>query len=350
MSQKANYFRLGVFILAAVAIFIALVLALTAGQLLKGTVTMETYFNESVQGLDIGSQVKYRGVQVGRVTQIGFSAPKYQRDVPWSERKQYVLVEAELDRAVIGTQDAPDPDRLNNAVERGLRVRLAPVGITGAAYLEIDILDPKLNRPLEIGWKPDYAYIPSAPSTYNQIVRGAQRVFAQLDDADIDGVIRDIAALARTANYKLSELQLGELSKDLASTMREARTLVARLDKLITSPELTGTLRDLSASSTRLREVLASPDWTAAPTKAVQAFETVRALAENKNLHDALTNLDRTLARLDALTAGSDTDVATALYNLRRATENLRDLSENAKRYPGSIFSEPPRPVTLPSK
>jgi hypothetical protein len=56
------------------------------------------------------------------------------------------------------------------------------------------------------------------------------------------------------------------------------------------------------------------------------------------------------MARLDALTAGSDADVAAALNNLRRTTEHLRDLAENAKRYPGSIFSEPPRPVMLPNK
>lgn len=350
MTQKANYFRLGVFIIVAVAIFIAMVLALSAGQLFSGAVKMETYFNESVQGLDVGSAVKYRGVQIGRVTHVGFSAPKYQQDVPWTQRKQYVLVEAELDREQIGTQGATDPERFLKAIEGGLRIRLAPVGITGTAYLEIDILDPASNPPLEIAWKPDYAYIPSAPSTYNQIVRGAQRVFAQLDEADIVRLVQDFAVLARTANDKLAELQLGALSREAAGAFGEMRGLVARLDKLATSPELHATLRDLSAASTSLRAALSNPDWSTAPTKAAQAFDAVKALGENKNLLDAFKNLDRTLVRLDALTAGSDADVAAALSNLRRATDHLRDLAENARRYPGTIFSEPPRPIVLPNK
>ena len=48
-------------------------LALGAGNVFKRTVTIETYFDESVQGLDVGSAVKYRGVQIGRVTRIGFT-------------------------------------------------------------------------------------------------------------------------------------------------------------------------------------------------------------------------------------------------------------------------------------
>ena len=85
-----------------------------------------------------------------------------------------------------------------------------------------------------------------------------------------------------------------------------------------------------------LREVLANPAWNTAPTAADDAFASVRAVAENKNLQDSLVRLDRILVRLDTLTAGSDTDVAAALYNLRRITENLRDLTETIKRYPAA--------------
>lgn len=349
MSQKANYFRLGMFIIVSVIIFVGIVLALSAGQLLSGTIRMETYFDESVQGLDIGSSVKYRGVQIGRVTFIGFSAPRYQGDVPWSKRKQYVLVEAELEPRQIGSP-APDPERLRNAVDRGLRVRIAALGITGTAYLEIDFLDPKANPPLDIAWTPANAYIPSAPSTYNQIVGGAQRFLAQLNEADIDRVISDIAALARTANVKLGELQLAPLLQEASTTLRDVRTAVARADQFFAAPELHATVRDLAAASASMRGALANPDWSTAPTKAAQAFDAVTLLAANKNLRDALTNLDRILARIDTLTAGADADVTTALYNLRRASDNLRDLTESAKRYPGTFFGEPPRPVTLPSK
>jgi paraquat-inducible protein B len=347
MSAKANYFRLGIFIIAATAILVAIVLALGAGNFFRRTVLIETYFDESVQGLDVGSAVKYRGVQIGRVTRIGFTGTLYQHDVPMKNRRQYVMVEAELQPELVGAREG-DSSQLIDMIAAGLRARLAPVGITGTAYLEIDFVDPKAYPPLAISWTPLNTYIPSAPSTYNQIVSGAQKFLAVLDNADIEGTIHSIAVLARTANDKLGELPVGALAHDASATLKEVRTLIARLDRTIAAPEVGQAMKDLAAASARLREVLANPGWATAPAQAAEAFAKVREVAENPHLQDALVRLDRILIRLDTLTAGSDADLSAALYNLRRTSENLRDLTETVKRYPGSVLAEPPRPVTSP--
>jgi ABC-type transporter Mla subunit MlaD len=350
MSQQANYFRLGLFIIASVVVFLAIVLALSAGQIFKRTVTMETYFNESVQGLDVGSAVKFRGVHLGRVTSVGFTSTKYQQEVTAKDRKQYVLVEAEVQPELVGAAGERQPERLQDMITSGLRVRLAPVGITGTAYLEIDYVEPRTNPLLEIAWNPEHFYSPSAPSTYNRIISGAQNFLAKLAETDIDGFITEVQVLVRTANDKLGELPVGALAYDASATLKEVRQLAAQVNKLASSPEVGSALRELAAAGTRLREVLSNPAWVTAPTEAAQAFARVREVAENKNLQESLVRLDRILTRLDNLTAGSDADVSTALYNLRRVTENLRDLTETAKRYPGSVFSEPPRPVQLPDR
>jgi paraquat-inducible protein B len=262
-------------------------------------------------------------------------------------RRQYVMVEAELQPELVGAREG-DSSQLIDMIAAGLRARLAPVGITGTAYLEIDFVDPKAYPPLAISWTPLNTYIPSAPSTYNQIVSGAQKFLAVLDNADIEGTIHSIAVLARTANDKLGELPVGALAHDASATLKEVRTLIARLDRTVAAPEVGQAMKDLAAASARLREVLANPGWATAPAQAAEAFAKVREVAENPHLQDALVRLDRILIRLDTLTAGSDADLSAALYNLRRTSENLRDLTETVKRYPGSVLAEPPRPVTSP--
>ena len=67
MTQKTNYFKLGLFVILAFALTAAMLIALGAGQFLKTETLAETYFNESVQGLNIGSEVKYKGVIIGAV-------------------------------------------------------------------------------------------------------------------------------------------------------------------------------------------------------------------------------------------------------------------------------------------
>jgi hypothetical protein len=287
-------------------------------------------------------------VQLGRVTKIGLTSTTYQKDQPPAVRKQYVLVEAEVLPELVG--GLGEMERLRDMILAGLRARLAPVGITGTAYLEIDYVDPKTNPLLEIAWTPDDLYIPSTTSTYNKIIAGAQNFLAKLAETDLEGVLTSIQVLVRTANDKLGELPVSALAYDASQTLKEFRQLAAQANRLVSASELGQAVRELAGAGTRLREVLANPAWDTAPTAAHEAFASVKAVAESRSLRDSLERLDRILVRLDALTAGSDADVASALYNLRRITENLRDLTETTKRYPGSVFSEPPRPVTLPSR
>ena len=150
-----------------------LLVVIGSGRWFQPKLTIETYFNESVQGLDIGSKVKYRGVVIGEVTQISFTYVKYQQDRPmqrarcatcWSRRR--------CSRKLLGGRAAAgeitSPENAKLEVERGLRVRLAPQGITGTNYLEIDYVDPPPPL-LPIDWTPDNVYIPSAPSTVTAV-------------------------------------------------------------------------------------------------------------------------------------------------------------------------------------
>jgi paraquat-inducible protein B len=344
MSQQANYFRLGLFIIAAIVVFIAIVLALSAGQIFSHTVTLETYFNESVQGLDTGSAVKYRGVQLGRVTNITFTYGRYEQDLPRSARKPYVLVESEVDPALFGFAAESDPERLQQAIERGLRVRISPVGITGTAYLEIDLVEGAPS-PLPIDWTPRNLYIPSAPSSYNQIVRGAQNFLVKLDRLDVETVLADAHRLLVTANAKLDQAQLDKLFGNADVTLKEVRAAAVQLNKVLAAPEITQATKDLAVAAARARELLANPKIDKLPEDAAAAVARVREIAESAEVKQSLAHADRILRRLDELTAGSDADIAAALANLRRFSENLRDLSESLKRYPGGVLGEAPRPV-----
>ena len=75
MSRPINYFKLGLFILIGFFFLASTVIILGAGKLFTRTITLETYINESINGLEVGSTVKYRGVKIGAVKRIGFVLP-----------------------------------------------------------------------------------------------------------------------------------------------------------------------------------------------------------------------------------------------------------------------------------
>ena len=61
MSAKANFFKIGLFTIGATIALIVLLVILGSGRLFQSKVLMETYVNESVQGLEVGAPVDVEG-------------------------------------------------------------------------------------------------------------------------------------------------------------------------------------------------------------------------------------------------------------------------------------------------
>src|SRR5689334_24962763 len=84
--EKFSYFKIGIFVISAVILGVLGVVVLGAGAIFQKKNIAETYIDESVQGLDVGSPVKFRGVPVGRVEDISLTSAAYRT------RLEYVLV------------------------------------------------------------------------------------------------------------------------------------------------------------------------------------------------------------------------------------------------------------------
>ncbi|MCI0481858.1 MAG: MlaD family protein, partial [Candidatus Dadabacteria bacterium] len=90
MSQKPNYFKIGLFVVLALVILAGAIIFFGGGKFFEEKVTVETYFDQSVQGLSVGSSLEFQGVQIGNVSYIGFAFNEYKTN------RQYVLVRAEI--------------------------------------------------------------------------------------------------------------------------------------------------------------------------------------------------------------------------------------------------------------
>ena len=345
MSAQANFFKLGLFVIAATGVLVLLLLILGSGRWFQSKVAIETYLNESAQGLEVGSKVKYRGVVVGEVTKIGFTYTKYQLDKPMAERLRYVMIEALLLPRLIGGRASGDitrPETARMEIDKGLRVRLAPQGITGTNYLEIDYVDPKTNPELPISWEPDNLYIPSAQSTVTQFIGTASDILARFQRLDLEGTLTNLNRLLITTNNRIEAIDSAKLSQ---STSR----VLDKLDKLPMEQigkDAAALLADLRVTNQRLSAMLDDPAIKRLPTDADAAAVALKKVLDDPNFAKSLSHLQSTLARLDRLTGGGETDLKRTLDNLRQITDNLRDLTENAKHYPSQlILGAPPLPA-----
>jgi len=372
MEKEHRYFRLGLFVILTAATLLAVLFILGGRSLFQPTLTIETYFNESVSGLDIGSPVKYRGIPLGSVSQISSSSTLYEREVPVGERKAYIVVRMKV--ATSQVQLAQLRREIPEYVERGLRAQTQIAGVTGQLYISLDDPGSPLPPQLPFDWTPEYSYIPSAPSLTSEIVGNAQKFLASLNAANIDAIAKNVNALVETLNRKVDEVPVKDLSKEGLGLLTDARATVNRVDRIIAEAPLAEALDRLDSASKRLDDLLADPGLKETLDKLASASERIdklladpglkrtvdnsaaftaglRDLVEGDGLERTIKNLDQTVQRIDALVGDNQYDVRVIVQDLRATADNLRSLSETAKRYPAGIFlGGPPARTELPWK
>lgn len=347
MSEHKKHYRLGIFVLLSTLIGLGLLVGLGAGKWFSTNARLETYFDESVQGVDIGSKIRYRGVVVGEVSGISFTRTAYELDKPAAQRQQYVMVTARVQPDMFGGDDSAFPDQatLDREIARGLRIKLTPQGLTGTSYLEIDFTDPAENPPLAIHWNPENFYIPTARSTVKQFVDGAQDAMARLQRIDIEGMVSHLSRILALTEEKIAALPLESIGHNLDRVSGELAD--AQIGQL--SREATALLSEVRTSNRALQGLLSDPAIASAPVDLALAAKRAREIMENPQIDQAVTHLNRALGRMDRLLTSRDQEIASLVDNLNEISANLRSLTETADRHPaGLLLGAPPKPYEPP--
>lgn len=139
MSAPSNHWKLGFFVVAGSCLFLAVLVFLGAESLQKETVTYSTYFDESVQGLDVGSPVKFRGVTIGNVSAIGVAPDRRHVEVSCGITVSQLVSLKLLDTSSKGLLlpfGRKRPATL--AIPLDLRMQLDSSGITGVKFISMN--------------------------------------------------------------------------------------------------------------------------------------------------------------------------------------------------------------------
>ena len=295
-NSNPNYFRLGVFVLAAIGVLIAVILIFGSGQLFKKSFLIETYLKQSVTGLDAGADVRFRGVKIGQVTLIGLSGDIYEKDVPFEQRRQYVVVRMQIFGDKLTEQQIAD------FVKNNLRARVKSMGITGVNYVEFDFSSGASDyTPLPYSWKPDDPVIPSLPNQADEIISGLQKLIGALNQMNLDETAKRFDALLANLNTLMAGD--GKDNEGLIRSVKEMNVIMERIAKVTDKGELEVLMRQLIGTMVALRQTITS----------IQG------------------------------------DTSATIENLKQASENINEFSRIASQSPSSlIWSEPPPKIVLP--
>ncbi len=285
MNDRDRNMRLGLFVVIGFALLIAMLFFFGLSSVFSAKTHLVTTFAESVQGLSVGSQVKYCGVTIGSVSDVSILT---------DDRVVVVGMDIELKNFISrGSNDFRQQKfqkYLQKELPKGLRCRLEYAGITGMKYIDFDYFstpEAEIPAPPEDVLREcnthDYIYMPSVPSTF-----------------------KDLFGALSVALERLSKIRFEEISDDLQRSLQG-------LAAILTDPAISSALNSINDTADNL----------AAGTAAVN-----RVLDEKK-LAEIVANVERVLASVDRFTNEASSNVKQ--MDLPGSSASLRQTSDQVQ-------------------
>ncbi|MCA1805493.1 MAG: MCE family protein [Xanthomonadaceae bacterium] len=291
MEPRVHYVIVGIFVLLLGSAAVALSLWLAFGQMGYETRGYRVYMSDSVSGLFLDAPVKYRGVQIGRVRDMGLDP----------EHPERVRLTLDIDASVPIKEDTV--------------ATLSFQGVTGIASIDLS------------GGSRESPELQAAPGERYPVIQAGPSLMTRLDAAttelmeNLNRAARDLSGLLNSDTRDRLE-QIVEHVELLTATLAERR------------PALGAGIESFAAAGEQLPAVLQRVDSTLASLEALA--EDVRIASQDVQAQvragsDSLQVLGgRTLPEVDAL-----------LVEMRQLTAGFQRLSERLEEDPRALLFGP---------
>jgi paraquat-inducible protein B len=295
MSQKPNTKLIGLFVVGACFAAFFTLLMLQGGSWFRHKSNYVLFFENPVDGLQVGSQVLFRGVPIGSVTDIKVKIDPNNSKVVLTP--VYIEIEPHLIKGLGSNQEADK--NMDYLVSRGLRATLEKLSfLTGVLQITFDF-KPRSPIIYHVHEK-DIKELPTAPSTLEQLTAIIDKI-AQLP---LDQIVKDIQAGFSGFKDLMKSPQLTDSLKNLDLTLQSAQKISVDLEQ--------------TAKPTMDRIHAAADSTDKAAQSAHQAFQRAAIMVDENG--STRVNLDKSLKEFS------------------QAVHSIRQLSEELERDPGSIL------------
>ena len=328
MASQRTKLAVGLFMTLGTIFAVMVIIWLGTSRFLEKGQYYVTYFDESVQGLDPDSPVKYRGVFVGRVDSIG------------------VAPDSKLIKVVLKIESG-------QTLDSNIVAQLKSVGITGSMFVELDRRkegEPDRSPPLS--FPSEYPIVASQPSEIGELLSGINDVLDQLKLLDIEEISKQIKLTLRNINRKVSEANVKLISDKIETSLGRVEYILddSRWDAIFGSVDQG--VRSFNAMIKHADNSLGRVDLTLDRVEGIVAEkeQTIKTAIDDFKM--AMSNANVFLEKGSSLLNGADDSISDltrylliVARNLERASENLNQIMELVKDQPSQlIFGEPPVP------
>lgn len=326
MSKKANTSLIGVFVLGGIVLAITGLILFGAGRFDAQKTRMILYFEDSINGLDIGSPVKFKGVTIGKVAQVLIRAKGQ------VEGDNAVPVVIELDNKLLerrGVIDQLSNEKVIPAeIDKGLRAKLQQLSfITGLLYVELDFY-PDTPKKLHGIDGSKLVEIPTAPSQIGTLVRAVQSTLEKLSRIEYAAIGERIESILSRVDAGVAQVDFKGINTGVTGVTDAAQDLLKDKNIRESAANLNAALAEFKALSGRL-------SGQVEPLSGELKKTTEQARLTLARIESAAENLRLVLQPGTGLRRELDSAVA----NIGDAARSIRALSDFLERNPAALVT-----------
>jgi paraquat-inducible protein B len=332
MKTKVSPTIVGAFVIGAMILGVVALLSFGGINFFAKPQRFLVYFDEPISGLDLGSQVKLRGVRVGRVTSLNI---RYDDKA----NRSVVAVVCELSKNVMtdsqgAVLDVADRAEIEKLVANGMRAQLVAQSLaTGMLFVALDFFNPEDYPKDPKLADPRYAVVPSVPSAISEFQASASEILTSLKRIDFGGLSKEFTALLATARKQLDGVDLKGVTEQWKKTGVE-------IEGMVKGPDVRRTFDNLNGAVDDLRKTIARLDAQIEPS----SKDLAATMAEARRTVQSFNDTAVAARTFISAQAGVGDELAGTLQHLNEAADAVKRLADFLERNPNALITGRKRP------
>ncbi len=255
MKNRSKKIRLGVFVMVSSALLLFLIIYFTATELLEKTDTYYVAFqDESVSGMEVGSPVKYMGINVGTISDISIDPDdvtsiivelSLEKGTPIKEDSRADIISMGLTGMkaieIRGGSNESDPLPPESYIKTG---KSLSGEISGRAEIIAEKVEAVLNNLQQF----------THPDTLSKIIDMVNKFGKMAHNADITIQRLDTVLLQNKDDFHSTVVNANQISESILNSSQSIEKTVARLDQMVRSDSISDIIGNAREISRKLQE------------------------------------------------------------------------------------------------